>query len=118
MKTKLEVFEEVKAHLLSQNAPSTNGKVKDEFMCMYYNKDGFKCAVGCLIPDYLYDPILEGKLVGHDSVKSVLKTAGYEITNSYIELYEKLQDIHDNYDPEEWKEELALVEADLKEISL
>jgi hypothetical protein len=31
--------------------------------CMYRNPDGTKCAIGCLIPDHLYDPEFENKCI-------------------------------------------------------
>ncbi len=53
--TKQEIFDKVKAHLLAQGKRAVNG----DGNCMYRGMDGTKCAVGCLIPDELYTPLLE-----------------------------------------------------------
>lgn len=50
-----ETFDRVAKHLLKQNKKSVNGT-----QCMYRSSDGLQCALGCLIPDELYVPSLEG----------------------------------------------------------
>lgn len=32
----------------------------EQMSCAYRGENGAKCAVGCLIPDYMYDPSMEG----------------------------------------------------------
>ncbi len=54
-----EIFDYVVSHLRAQGARSLN----DENECTYRSVDGYSCAVGCLIPDDLYTPSLEGRLV-------------------------------------------------------
>lgn len=56
--TEQEVFDTVVDHLRKQNYERS---VNDNDRCMYQGNDGLKCAVGCLIPDELYDPNLEAK---------------------------------------------------------
>lgn len=56
--TAQEVFETVATHLLKQG-----GQARNEEGCAYRAPDGSKCAAGCLIPDDLYDPSIEGKAI-------------------------------------------------------
>lgn len=50
------VFDRILAHLRKQgHAATTLGS------CVYRATNGDKCAVGCLIPEHLYHPGMEGK---------------------------------------------------------
>lgn len=51
-----EVFEFVSKHLFEQGVQAGDG-VK----CYYRGPNGTKCAVGCLIPDELYEPRMDGR---------------------------------------------------------
>jgi len=51
-----EIFNKVMTHLFAQGEPAKNEH--DE--CAYRGLDGKQCAVGCLIPDELYDKKMEG----------------------------------------------------------
>ena len=53
--TQQEIFDTVLAHLRKQGKAS----VSDMNLCQYRGPDGTSCAVGCLIPDELYDPLIE-----------------------------------------------------------
>ena len=56
MKTRTEIFEEVKVHLLSQGVRSYA-----EGACYYrHPQQDLQCAAGCLIPDGMYEPEMEG----------------------------------------------------------
>ena len=50
-----EIFDSVLAHLRKQGDASLNASGK----CAYRGEGGTACAVGCLIPDELYDPRIE-----------------------------------------------------------
>lgn len=52
-----EVFDRVVNHLRSQGGPAVDWQEG----CQYKTYDGKKCAAGCLIPDELYNAIIEGK---------------------------------------------------------
>ena len=54
--TQQEIFDTVLAHLRKQGKASMSGADS----CRYRGPDGTACAVGCLIPDELYDPLIEG----------------------------------------------------------
>ena len=47
-----EIFDTVVEHLRRQG----HRAYKEEYGCLYRLENGDKCAVGCLIPDHLYDP--------------------------------------------------------------
>ena len=55
-----EIFDGVLAHLRKQGKASVN----DVGKCAYRGEGGTACAVGCLIPDELYDPRIENWGVG------------------------------------------------------
>lgn len=54
--TNQEIFDKVLTHLRVQGRAS----VEEGVGCMYRGPGGTSCAVGCLIPNYLYDPVIEG----------------------------------------------------------
>jgi hypothetical protein len=98
--TKLEIFNKVKTHLLSQNrrALAQNGE------CKYRTNEGLKCAVGCLIVDYAYNPELEGYGALDDCIRvAVSESIGRKLTKIEALMLCDLQDIHDNHEPDEWK---------------
>jgi hypothetical protein len=55
--TDQEIFDKVALHLLSY--AKQGFKSVDDRGCLYRNGEGLSCAVGCLIPDDLYDPVIE-----------------------------------------------------------
>lgn len=54
--TPQEIFEKVVTHLFTQGRRSLN----DQGWCRYRGDKGTSCAVGCLIPDEVYDVGMEG----------------------------------------------------------
>ena len=101
--TDQETFDKVKKHLLTQNRVSYlvyHG-------CMYKGPDGLKCAVGCLIPDEIYDVSIErmpvSKLVHlNNKVADFLKQFN-------LPLLESLQYVHDSLSPHIWPKKLKEV---------
>lgn len=63
------------------------------------------CAVGCLIPDDLYSPKMEGIWVGR-LVEEFPELKKF-IPN--LALARSLQSVHDVYDCDDWKSELRRV---------
>jgi hypothetical protein len=62
--TLLQISEKIRDHLIKQKAKSeTNNGT-----CKYSNINGNMCAVGCLIPDEVYSPELEGKAMGREEI--------------------------------------------------
>lgn len=126
--TSREIFDAVKAHLLAQKRRATEDDVYGS-KCVFRTANGLKCAVGCLIPDELYDPILErcalhvdckhrdsgGILVGKPEAirrfNGVMRQVGID-EKQYPLLY-KLTTIHDLYTVDTWEEKLDELEKTL-----
>ena len=62
-------------------------------ICMYRGRGGKKCAIGRLIPDEMYDPIMEGESIEGKHVLLVLEDLGY----NNFEVLLSLQKWHDKY---------------------
>lgn len=103
---KQEIFTKVKNHLLTQMERSTK-----DHTCKYRGPNGLMCAVGCLIPDELYDPEMEGiglfRLM-EDFPEVYGRLNGKE--NSV--LLNSLQTIHDIHREEEWEDKLRDLASD------
>jgi hypothetical protein len=113
MLTKKEIFDKVVAHLLTQQAQSKNHYGD----CLYRSPDGLKCAVGCLIPDELYDKEIEGAAVGGcnapilecaNILREILLESGIPDEKGIWEMLEDLQKIHDNANVDRWERALTL----------
>lgn len=96
--TEQEIFDKVAAHLLEQGKKAREGGFR-----RYRAKVGgkvLKCAVGALIPDELYDPLLEGlpAIWGFP-----VRTASEE---SKLKLFDSLQTLHDGVEADLWVVEL------------
>lgn len=110
---KLDIFNKVKEHLLTQNEKSYQGDY-----CMYRAENGLKCAVGCLIKDEYYNETLEGKPLLVDTVsEAVAKSLGLGkvLPLNMFNMLSRLQDIHDNYDNNEWLVQINKLERTLYE---
>lgn len=112
-----EIFDKVATHLLKQNRKCEDS---DE-ACCYRNK-GMKCAIGALIPDEIYDPVIERKRIvdildrdgcgaGDDSqlynkvCKSISDFLGITSKEDHYFLFQ-LQRIHDHTKPGRWEYKL------------
>lgn len=107
-----EVFNIVSSHLLTQKERcmvDTTGECKYRL-----ERDGkvFMCAVGCLIPDELYQRSMEGVSVKHliDYYHVLWPYLGIsEFDSKYhndfrdANILTRLQKIHDSYPPDAWK---------------
>jgi hypothetical protein len=95
------VFDFVAAHLLTQMEKA--GRVDfSTFGCEYKDARGYRCAVGCLIPDALYSEELEG---------SNVLDLPFEVPNATMELLSALQTVHDGSEPHEWESKLRNLAA-------
>ncbi len=101
--TRQEIFTKVKTHLLKQ------GKKSWLFgACAYRGEDGTSCAVGCLIPDELYSPNLEGEGVTSPAFDLLFeRSSGWNVHFTHRDLLLKLQYIHDNHPPRCWAMSLS-----------
>ena len=105
--TNQEVFDKVARHLLTQKVQSQvsdYGGGGDGGGCAYRGENGTSCAIGCLIPNELYKPEMEGKSVSglQRNSKELLEL----FRNTDSALLSALQDIHDDIDPHCWAERL------------
>jgi hypothetical protein len=97
--SKQQVFDKVALHLLKQNKrseESANGA------CLYRGPNGTMCAVGCLIPDELYDSTAEETaahyvITGDDRLKALFEP---DVIRDFF--LDKLQMIHDVDPIEGW----------------
>lgn len=116
MLTNQEIYDKVKSHLLTQGVRS---KLSRDHLfvgsggCAYRGQDNTKCAVGCLIPDELYDYKIEGRAVlGSPLLVSILTKLG--ISDESYGLLVTLQEIHDSYDPALWESRLRTLAINYK----
>lgn len=116
-----ELFEKVKTHLLTQNSRSLNDP---EFSgCAYRGAEGKSCAVGCLIPDDLYDVKIEGISASDERIIRILHKVGildepkYKVTDFFgsdsqkITMLRQLQLMHDSLPIELWPKRLDEIEG-------
>ena len=98
------VFEFVKQHLLTQGQKSATIT-----SCFYRQNNGLSCAVGCLIEDEFYNSGLEFHN-GNDPI--VLEAIKKSLPNWNIntDMLVALQEVHDDYEPEEWEHKLEYLE--------
>jgi hypothetical protein len=105
--TNQEIFDKVAHHLLTQRQVS-----RTEGCCRYRDDHGLKCAIGCLIPDEIYDPTIEEATVGTRKVMGLLSRAGVipEYDQVHVLLTDFLQDlqlVHDDCEVDRWAERLT-----------
>lgn len=85
-----EAYEKIRAHLIKQGVPAGN----ERGIC-YYRHGDLKCAVGCLIDDAAYTPVIEGNSVYDDTVREALTQSGWALDADLIEMLEDMQSAHD-----------------------
>jgi len=109
-----QIFTTVKAHLLIQMA-----QCKGEFgACMYFDPyTGRKCAVGCLIPQSLYDRDMEERVMLQDNrpVREALEAAGVIPEGCWsiaVPFLMRMQGIHDTYPVSLWASALDTMEQE------
>ncbi len=86
-----QVYDQVKEHLMKQNAKSIRGDT-----CAYRGNDGLKCAAGCLISDEEYEGIRECQ----DWTTQLLYN---RVPNAHRKLISALQRVHDRRPVDEWR---------------
>jgi len=106
------VFNFVKQHLIHQNQKSVQHIETDEEFdqnsCLYRGIQNLKCAVGCLIEDQFYDAGIEQKGVIDLSVQNIIRQSLPNWKPNWGLLY-ALQEIHDQFNVEDWKRQLENV---------
>ena len=111
LQTDYDVFNYVKEHLLNQNQRSLDPW---SLQCQYRSQteDGkvLMCAVGCLMDDRFYLEEFENSSPNDARVKQAVESS---ITNwTYnVSLLSELQNIHDEYEPDNWSLKLEYLES-------
>jgi len=98
--TKQQTFNYVIRHLRKQRIQSVI-KLGD---CRYRGPNGRKCAIGCLIPDNVYDASIEGNTVKASGMYEFLEMLGHDVG-----LCNDLQILHDSYMVDGWDEKSEFV---------
>ncbi len=101
-----EAFNKVVRHLLTQKkrAVGCDGCTA----CRYRTNDGLRCAIGCLIPDDLYDASMEN--LGVNTLKAFRPPIAQLFRDiRHHNLLENLQEIHDQELVESWHTHLYQV---------
>ena len=107
MQTNQQIFTKVKNHLLGQMKRSMGTVPTHGYICFYQGKGNLKCAIGCLIPDDIYQKDMEGKSVTELLEEfPVVSTYLGSATQGRLIFLTRLQDIHDLEPPKVWKEKL------------
>ena len=93
--TNQTAFNQVAEHLIKQGRKATDINSP----CMYQIKleDGtiLKCAIGCLIPDHLYEKRFEGRTIGRLLLENEVDELAAHLDNVDYLLLEDLQAAHD-----------------------
>ncbi len=112
MLTARDIYERVSAHLLTQRAVSED----ENGSCRLRSEGGRKCAIGSLVADHVYRPEIEGIGISyyrHAKDGSLLRALYASEVNAYdpaiVELLIELEEVHDDFDVEEWPSLLARV---------
>jgi len=105
--TAQEVFDQVKNHLLTQNAKSEQFYSTGESPVCKYRHGELKCAAGCLIGDDEYKASMD-ESGGWD----VLMRHG-DVPHNHAQLIIRLQNIHDGCEPADWPKALSNLATEL-----
>lgn len=111
LQTDYDVFNYVKEHLLKQNEKSLDPwSLSCYYRAQKENGDVLMCAVGCLIDDNYYSDEFENSSPSDIRVRAAIEKSiinwGYN-----VDLLSELQNIHDEYDPDNWSLRLEYLES-------
>lgn len=97
------IYDQVKEHLLTQKRKSLAPGDGADGSCEYRGAGGLKCAIGALIKDEFYLPVLEGQGAKEQEVLfAVAESLGVEFLELNADLLEDLQRVHDWDHPNSW----------------
>jgi hypothetical protein len=100
-----KLFNKVYRHAFKQNAQS-----RSDIGCAYRGANNTRCFIGCAIPNKVYTERMEGEAADTGKygevglVRTFLESQGYN-----IKLAAELQNVHDGFNVEYWKDELERV---------
>jgi len=111
LRTDYDVFNYVKQHLLNQKERALDPHT---LSCFYraQNEDGktLMCAVGCLIEDIFYSDKLENCSPNDADVRKAVESSVFDWDYN-VSLLSELQNIHDEYEADEWSLKLESLES-------
>lgn len=106
--TEQQIFTKSATHLLKQKKKAGT-KTEHGFSCKNYTKDGFRCAVGCLIPIKHYkanETIWAG---GFSDPLCWDHFKAFGLTDNHRVLLSELMAIHDVEKPSRWAQKLRVL---------
>ena len=124
------IFDKAAVGMLRQNRrsgrdkPVHKGSGQTSFGCEYRGADGCKCAVGFLIHDDDYDPVIENVTIRNllggwgtfsedlGAVRLWEALGKPDFDGERMDLLKRLQDIHDQKNLKEWKSNLKVLADD------
>lgn len=106
--TNQQVYNKVKAHLLTQKTKSYSRSLG---ICVYKMvRSTKKCAIGCLLPDDVYESSMEG--VGVENLLRLYPKVNELFIGVDVSLLDALQTIHDKESVKKWPHQLEVVAKD------
>lgn len=113
--TQQEVFTKVATHMLTQRKRATDTGPGWESPCRYRTDSGLMCAVGCLVPDAVYDHSMEGQILPgvidlayEGSLPGPLAEFVKTDLEPHLGLLRTLQQIHDSEPAGDWRYQLQM----------
>jgi hypothetical protein len=103
--TEQQIFDHVAEHLLTQGVKAINIEEEGEDPDCVYRAEDLACAVGCLIPNSLYLPEMEGENVA----TLLLNFPCVNYLQPHKDLLAELQRLHDVRPPHSWSENLKII---------
>ena len=102
-----EIFDKAYLAILKQGRPSTGVRNNSFQSCLYRGEQGVKCVIGHLIPDDLYQPEIEGRMLyvllqlpemddaGYTAFRAIFNKIFPDASREDIEFLHSLQLAHD-----------------------
>lgn len=111
LETDYDVFNYVKEHLLKQNEKSLDPwSLSCYYRAQKVNGDVLMCAVGCLMDDSYYSSEFENSSPSDIRVRAAIENSINNWTYN-VSLLSELQNIHDEYEPDNWSLKLEYLES-------
>jgi hypothetical protein len=115
MRSAQELFETVVLHCRKQGEKAHVKLGEGDYSCRYRDPMGRKCAIGCLIPDDVYKPAMEGGDVGDIIAKDLLPLSLAAEFYKNLRLLSALQKVHDQSNTfADWERQWRMVAEDFK----
>jgi len=110
IKTTQDLFNFVARHLLKQNEQCLARVVGSDNACVYFGRNGLRCAIGCLIePDHYYESLEFEGLADSVLLDVIRESIGRYLNSTEVYMLKSLQRLHDHYSPENWRKQLTQI---------